>query len=98
MHGGKAPQVERQREARLALAHAQAMYADEYSVRDPGEVLLAAVPDGDTIVQKLKHGIQTRETLTGTDLLALGDCPGPGRADVTGGAGPQAGRAPGAGG
>jgi hypothetical protein len=42
-------------------------------VRDPGEVLLAAVADGDAIVQKLKQQIQARETLTGTDLLALGD-------------------------
>ena len=73
MHGGRAPQVARQREARLALAQAQAMYSDEYAVRDPGDVLLAAVADGDAIVQKLKQQIQRRETLTGTDLLALGD-------------------------
>jgi hypothetical protein len=73
MHGGKAPQVQRQREARIALAQAQAMYGDEYAVRDPGDVLLAAVADGDAIVQKLKQQIQQRETLTGTDLLALGD-------------------------
>lgn len=55
------------------LAQAQVMYADEYEVRDPGEVLVAAVADVDAIVQKLKQQVQRREELTGTDLLALGD-------------------------
>lgn len=72
-HGGKARQVQRRREARIALAQAQAMYGDEYLVRDPGDVLLAAVADGDAIVQKLKAQIQASESVTGADLLALGE-------------------------
>lgn len=72
-HGGAAGQVARQREARLAAAEAQAMYADEFGQRDAGEVLVAAVADVDGIVQKLKARIREAGELKPSDLDALGE-------------------------
>lgn len=73
VHGGRAPQVARAREARLAAAEASALYGDEFAERDPGEVLLAAVADVDGIVQKLKARIREAGELTPSDLDALGE-------------------------
>ncbi|MDK3255592.1 hypothetical protein [Blastococcus capsensis] len=73
MHGGHAPQVAQQREARVVVAAAQRMYSEDFAMREPGEVLLAAVQDVDAIVQKVKQQVECREELSGTYLLVLGD-------------------------
>lgn len=71
-HGGKAPQVERQREARVAAAEAQAMYADTYEPRDAGEALAAAAQNGDQVLRSLQLRMELAGELRAHDLEALG--------------------------
>lgn len=71
-HGGKAPQVVRQREARIAAAQAQAMYADTFEPRDAGEALAAAAQNGDQVLRSLQHRMELAGELRAHDLEALG--------------------------
>jgi hypothetical protein len=71
-HGGKAPQVERQREARVAAAQAQAMFADTYEPRDSGEALAAAAQNADQVLRSLQQRIELAGELRAHDLEALG--------------------------
>lgn len=57
----------------MVVAAARRMYSEDFAEREPGEVLMAAVSDVDSIVQKIKQQVERREELSGTDLLALGE-------------------------
>jgi hypothetical protein len=65
--------VKVRREARVALAQAQRMYASDFAERDPGEVLLGTVADIDAVVQRLKRQVDGQDFLTAHDLVLLRD-------------------------
>ena len=70
-HGGAAPQVERQREARVAAAEAVAMFADLHTPRDPGEALAAAAVNADQVLRSLQQRVELSGELRAHDLDAL---------------------------
>jgi hypothetical protein len=70
-HGGAAGQVSRQRQARLAAAEAQAMFADTYEPRDPGEALAAAAVNADQVLRSLQQKVELSGELRAHDLDAL---------------------------
>jgi hypothetical protein len=72
VHGGRAPQVNAAREARVVAALAQ-MSSGVTEARDPGEALVSAAVDADAIVQRLKSSMDAGEEFRPGELRALGD-------------------------
>lgn len=70
-HGGRARQVVRAREARLAAAEAVAMFSDTYQPRDPGEALAAAAVNADQVLRSLQQRVELSGELRAHDLEAL---------------------------
>jgi hypothetical protein len=71
MHGGKAPQVAARREVRILEGEAR-LRGEQHDVRPPGEALLAAAHDADTMLQRLKREMAAG-TLTPAALLSFGE-------------------------
>lgn len=70
-HGGKARRVEARRQVRILTGRA-ALAGQPVEQRDPGEALVAAAADADSMLQRLKSRLATGE-LTGTELTAFGE-------------------------
>lgn len=73
-HGGAAPQVEAQRQVRLALAEVkQDLFAGRYEARHWTESLAAAAALADQQMQALRDKIELSGNLNATDMAALAE-------------------------
>lgn len=70
-HGGAAPQVERQREIRVAVAEAKDLFADRFEAREWYEALPAAAALCDQLMQALRDKVELAGTLTVTEIDGL---------------------------
>lgn len=72
MHGGAAPAVKAKREQRILVGEI-AMQSDEVFTRSPGEVLVGAMHDADTVLQKIKGQALSGAQVDPALLNALGE-------------------------